>query len=56
MLDHPKKEKTCKERCAMSHQKRQKERLWRTRKESQQQHPHGKVKTFEQLAEEAGKK
>lgn len=38
----------------MSHQKRQKERLWRTRKENQ--HPHGKVKTFEQLAEEENKK
>nr|WP_235848556.1 DUF6254 family protein [Litchfieldia alkalitelluris] len=37
----------------MSHSKREKERLWRERK--QEQNPHGKVKTFEQLAEEAGK-
>ncbi|MCP8968526.1 DUF6254 family protein [Ectobacillus ponti] len=33
----------------MSHQKKEKERLWRARKENQQ--PHGKVKTFAELAE-----
>ena len=37
----------------MSKSKSQEERQWRQRKESQ--HPHGKVKTFEQLAEDAGK-
>ncbi|HZG74167.1 MAG TPA: DUF6254 family protein [Chondromyces sp.] len=37
----------------MSHSKREEEREWRERKESQ--HPHGKVKSFEQLAEDAGK-
>ncbi|HEY9577663.1 MAG TPA: DUF6254 family protein [Pseudobacillus sp.] len=37
----------------MSHSKRQEERQWRERKQSQ--NPHGKVKTFEQLAEDAGK-
>ena len=37
----------------MSKSKSQEERQWRQRKESQ--HPHGKVKTFEQLAEDSAK-
>lgn len=37
----------------MTQSKRQKEREWKERKQSQ--NPHGKVKSFEQLAEEAGK-
>lgn len=37
----------------MTQSKRQKERQWETRKESQ--NPHGKVKSYEQLAEEAGR-
>ncbi|WP_240035254.1 DUF6254 family protein [Neobacillus notoginsengisoli] len=37
----------------MTQSKRQKERQWEARKESQ--NPHGKVKTFEQLANEAKK-
>jgi hypothetical protein len=37
----------------MTQSKSEKERQWEARKESQ--NPHGKVKSFEQLAEEAGK-
>ncbi|WP_407272159.1 DUF6254 family protein [Radiobacillus sp. PE A8.2] len=37
----------------MSKSQRQQEREWRGRKESQ--NPHGKVDTFEKLAEDAGK-
>ncbi len=37
----------------MTQSKSQKEREWRARKNAK--NPHGKVKTFEQLAEEAGK-
>ncbi|WP_222928834.1 DUF6254 family protein [Neobacillus piezotolerans] len=37
----------------MTQSKRQKERQWAARKE--EQNPHGKVKSFEQLADEAGK-
>ncbi|WP_316572225.1 DUF6254 family protein [Neobacillus sp. YIM B06451] len=37
----------------MTQSKRQKERQWAARKETQ--NPHGKVKPFEQLADEAGK-
>ncbi|MFC4321620.1 DUF6254 family protein [Litchfieldia salsa] len=37
----------------MTQSKKQQERQWRERKEAQ--HPHGKVKTFEQLAEDASK-
>ncbi|MFC4560005.1 DUF6254 family protein [Virgibacillus kekensis] len=37
----------------MSRSKGQKERNWRARKNAK--NPHGKVKSFEQLAEEAGK-
>lgn len=37
----------------MSRPKSRKERQWRARKNSN--NPHGKVKSFEQLAEEAGK-
>jgi hypothetical protein len=37
----------------MTQSKRQEERQWKDRKQSQ--HPHGKVKSFEQLAEDAGK-
>ncbi|MGM9927467.1 MAG: DUF6254 family protein [Bacillus sp. (in: firmicutes)] len=36
----------------MTQSKRQEERQWKNRKHAQ--NPHGKVKTFEQLAEEAG--
>lgn len=42
-----------KERFYMTQSKRQQERQWTVRKQSQ--NPHGKVKSFEQLAEEAGK-
>ena len=37
----------------MTQSKHQQERLWRERKE--EQNPHGKVKSFDQLADEAGK-
>jgi len=37
----------------MTQSQSQRERQWRERK--QEQNPHGKVKSFEQLAEEAGK-
>ncbi|MFT4412333.1 DUF6254 family protein [Fredinandcohnia humi] len=37
----------------MSQSKRQQERQWTVRKQSQ--NPHGKVKSFDQLADEAGK-
>lgn len=37
----------------MTQSQRERERLWRERK--QEQNPHGKVKSFDQLAEEAGK-
>ncbi|MFD2043009.1 DUF6254 family protein [Ornithinibacillus salinisoli] len=37
----------------MTESKSQKERQWRSRKNAK--NPHGKVKTFEQLADEAGK-
>ncbi|WP_197280074.1 DUF6254 family protein [Bacillus sp. FJAT-27251] len=37
----------------MTQSQRQRERQWRQRKEEQQ--PHGKVKSFDQLAAEAGK-
>ncbi|WP_225435262.1 DUF6254 family protein [Bacillus aerolatus] len=37
----------------MTESKRQEERQWKGRKQSQ--NPHGKVKSFEQLAEDAGK-
>ncbi|MFK2825339.1 DUF6254 family protein [Bacillus sp. B190/17] len=37
----------------MTQSKRQEERQWKTRKQSQ--NPHGKVKSFEQLAEDAGR-
>lgn len=37
----------------MTQSKSQEERQWTVRKESQ--NPHGKVKSFDQLAEEAGK-
>ncbi|WP_251032139.1 DUF6254 family protein [Mesobacillus foraminis] len=37
----------------MTHSQRQRERQWRQRKE--QQNSHGKIKSFDQLAEEAGK-
>ncbi|WP_230203590.1 DUF6254 family protein [Bacillus massiliigorillae] len=37
----------------MTQSKRQEERQFNTRKQSQ--NPHGKVKTFEQLSKEAGK-
>jgi len=36
----------------VSQSKHEKERLWRVKKEDQ--HPHGKVKSFEQLAEGKG--
>lgn len=38
----------------MTQSKSQQERQWTVRKQSQ--NPHGKVKSFEQLAEETGKK
>lgn len=38
----------------MTQSKSQKERQWNVRKQSQ--NPHGKVKSFDQLVEEAGKK
>ncbi|MGO4886677.1 DUF6254 family protein [Anaerobacillus sp. MEB173] len=38
----------------MTQSKRQAERQYRTRKEAQ--NPHGKVKSYKQLADEAGKK
>ncbi|UGB32355.1 DUF6254 family protein [Metabacillus sp. B2-18] len=38
----------------MTQSKSQKERQWAVRKQSQ--NPHGKVKSFDQLLEEAGKK
>jgi hypothetical protein len=37
----------------MTQSKKQEERQWRQRKETQ--HPHGKIKSFDQLADEAGK-
>lgn len=37
----------------MTQSQHEAERLWRVKKEAQ--HPHGKVKSFEQLADEAGK-
>jgi hypothetical protein len=37
----------------MTQSQHESERLWRVRKEAQ--HPHGKVKSFAQLADEAGK-
>lgn len=37
----------------MTQSKRQEERQWKVRKQSQ--NPHGKVKSFDQLADEAGK-
>ncbi|MFS0635230.1 DUF6254 family protein [Mesobacillus foraminis] len=37
----------------MTQSQRQRERQWRERKE--QQNAHGKIKSFDQLAEEAGK-
>jgi len=37
----------------MTQSQSQRERFWRERK--QEQNPHGKVKSFDQLAEEAGK-
>ncbi|MGM9926022.1 MAG: DUF6254 family protein [Bacillus sp. (in: firmicutes)] len=37
----------------MTQSKRRQESQWASRKQSQQ--PHGKVKSFEQLSEEAGK-
>lgn len=37
----------------MTQSKQQEEREWKKRKESQ--NPHGKVESFEQLAEDAGK-
>ncbi len=37
----------------MTQSKKQKERQWETRKEAQ--NPHGKVKTFEELSEDAVK-
>ncbi|WP_231603533.1 DUF6254 family protein [Bacillus sp. FJAT-27231] len=37
----------------MTHSKREEERQWRERKQSQ--NPDGKVKSFDQLAEDAGK-
>lgn len=37
----------------MTQSQHEKERLWRVKKEDQ--HPHGKVKSFDQLASEAGK-
>ncbi|WP_231514786.1 DUF6254 family protein [Oceanobacillus salinisoli] len=37
----------------MTQSKRQRERQWKGRKQSQ--NPHGNVKSFEQLADEAGK-
>ncbi|MFS0861830.1 DUF6254 family protein [Fredinandcohnia sp. 179-A 10B2 NHS] len=37
----------------MSQSKRQEERQWTVRKQSQ--NPHGKVKSFDELADEAGK-
>lgn len=37
----------------MTQSKKQEERQWRQRKETQ--HPHGKVKSFDQLADEPGK-
>ncbi|WP_404332745.1 DUF6254 family protein [Mesobacillus maritimus] len=37
----------------MTQSQSQRERFWRERK--QEQNPHGKVKSFEQLAEEVGK-
>ncbi|MEK3889893.1 DUF6254 family protein [Bacillus sp. FSL K6-3431] len=37
----------------MTQSKRQKERQWKERKQSQ--NPHGKVKSFEQLVDGAGK-
>jgi hypothetical protein len=42
-----------KEKCDMTQSQRQRERQWRQRKEAQD--PHGKVKSFDQLAAEAGK-
>jgi hypothetical protein len=42
-----------KETCGMTQSQRQRERQWRQRKEEHQ--PHGKVKSFDQLAAEAGK-
>ncbi|MEC2077339.1 DUF6254 family protein [Metabacillus fastidiosus] len=37
----------------MTQSQRQQERQWKTRKQTQK--PHGKVKSFEELAEDAGK-
>ncbi|MBA9026978.1 DUF6254 family protein [Peribacillus huizhouensis] len=37
----------------MTQSKRQQERQWKDRKQSQ--NPHGKVRSFEQLAEDSGK-
>ncbi|MGJ7922367.1 DUF6254 family protein [Neobacillus sp. LXY-4] len=37
----------------MSQSKHEAERLWRVRKEAQ--HPHGKIKSLEQIADEVGK-
>ncbi|MFD6441076.1 DUF6254 family protein [Peribacillus sp. NPDC060186] len=37
----------------MTQSKRQQERQWKDRKQSQ--NPHGKVRSFEQLAEDMGK-
>ncbi|MGX1900112.1 DUF6254 family protein [Thermolongibacillus altinsuensis] len=37
----------------MTQSKRQKERQWKVRKQSQK--PHGKVKSFEELAKEEGR-
>jgi Family of unknown function (DUF6254) len=47
-------ETLCKRSLKMTQSKSQQERQWAVRKQSQ--NPHGKVKSFEQLAEEAGKK
>ncbi|UJF32772.1 DUF6254 family protein [Paenibacillus hexagrammi] len=37
----------------MSHQKRRQEAAWKSRK--QEQHPHGKIKSFAELANEGTK-